>query len=122
MHDHVRRELAKRMNPRRLERSRGRHHRRGKAGAAAAQIAESGDGLRVGPVHVVDHEYEWPELGDDRDQRFQNLELAEHRPPRGEGELGKDLGECRHLPDVDLDVGERVAERRGERNVRQVSL
>ena len=114
--------MAKRVNRRRFGPSRRRHHRRGEAGAATAQIAESGNRLRVGPLQVVDQEHEWPAQGYDRHQRFQHLDLTEH-PPRGsEAELGKDLRQCRQPSDVDLDAGERVPERRGERHVCQVPL
>ena len=110
------------MNRRRFGPSRRRHHRRGEAGAAAAQIAESGDGLRVGPLQVVDQEHEWPVLGHERDQGLEHLDLAEHRPRGSEAELGQDLRERRQLSDVDLDAGERVPERGRERHVRQVPL
>ena len=99
-----------------------RHHRRGKAGAATAQIPESGHGLRVGPLQVVDQKHQWPVPGHDRDEGLQHLEA--HRTPAAgwRGRTREGSGRVPAAARVDLDAGERVPERRGQRHVRQVAL
>ncbi len=105
--------------------ARGVTMRRREAGAAAAQVAESGDRLRrrpsagrrcsstSGPCSGPG-----PTRGLRAPRPRPNSALARGRVPSS----GRTCASAGQPPDVELDAGERVAERGGERHVGQVAL
>ena len=72
-------------------------------GAATAQVRERRQRARVRPLEIVEHENDRSVLGDDGDERLENLDLVE--PPLGRlrRELGEDLAECRCPSDIELE-------------------
>src|SRR5262249_45705637 len=100
---------------------RGGDDRDSQAAAAAAEVAERGDGPRVGAVKVVEQQRERRVLGSDRDERLEGLDLVEVPPSGVEPELGEDLAEGGRRA-AQVDAGERLPERGRERDVRQVLL
>ena len=52
-----------------------------------------------------------------RHDRFEDLDLVEVAVSARRGQLGQDLCKCRQGPCVEIDPGERLAERGGERHV-----
>ena len=86
------------------------------------QVAQCRECLLVRPLEVVEEEDHRPELGEQRDERLEHLDLLVLGSHDAQVELGKHRGQRRQPRGGELHAGERLAQRRGKGDIREVLL
>jgi hypothetical protein len=94
----------------------------GKRGASALDVGKRAQRARVGPLKIVEQEHQRSVSFDEPDERLQRVNLRERSVVIVDSQLGEDLPERRQRSGFGQEVVERLANRRGERDVRQVAL